>query len=429
MTVAEMSAEAALDEQIRPTVGAFGNGRNAITNTFATLSTRKSTANAPFLTGATGFVGAFLLYELLQQGPEGSPASVYCLVRATDAAEGRRRIQANLTAYGLWEDRFDRQVRVVAGDLAQPRFGLAAPAFAALAQQIDGIWHCGAQVKWTYPYRALKAANVQGTHEVLRLACHGRATPVHFISTVGVFSSPHDDRAAALEDDALEESGALTMGYAQSKWIAEKLVRQAGARGLPVTVYRPATAGHSQSGVYNAHDHLPLLIKGCIQLGCAPQLDMVVQVAPIDYVSKAMVWLAGQPGAAGQTYHLVNPHTLLWPELVERIGALGFPLPLVAYDEWQARLAEQVRTAHDQALYGMAPFFAAGGSPLARLPRFDCGQTQAALAPSALVCPPLDGELLNVYFDYFVRSGFLMDDATTDGYTTEINAQENRVTL
>src|SRR4029077_11763018 len=80
------------------------------------------------------------------------------------------------------------------------------------------------------------------------------------------------------ETDPLESSGSLNIGYAQSKWVAEKLVRLAGERGLPVTIYRPNTGGHSATGVFNPNDHLPLLIKGCIQLGAIPEdLGLVVQ--------------------------------------------------------------------------------------------------------------------------------------------------------
>jgi len=388
MTVAELEAEAILDATIVP--ASIANGHVA-------------EPAAILLTGATGFIGAFLLYDLLRQ----TQADIYCLVRAANLEEGRHRIQTNLASYSLWEEHLGSRVIPVVGDLTKPLLGLSEQQFQTLAGQIDLIWHCGALVKWTYPYRSLKAANVLGTEEVLRLACQIRTKPVHFVSTVGVFWSPDYTANVVREDEDLHHSGALSVGYAQSKWVAEKLVRIAGERGVPIAIYRPATGGHSQTGIYNAHDHLPMLIKGCIQLGCAPDLDMVVQVAPIDYASKAMVHLAMRKESLGKTFHLVNPHAVEWLELVDMVRKMGYPLRHVSYDEWRTALVNQVRESRDNALYGLSSFFADATAQSTRLPHFDSQNTLDGLEDTAIVCPPLDTELLTTYFTSFTQSGFL----------------------
>src|SRR5262249_52950884 len=88
-----------------------------------------------FLTGATGFLGAFLLHDLLQQGQ----AEIHCLVRAQDAAEGMRRIQQKLTEYGIWDPAQAHRVVPVPGDLTKPLLGLATQRFESLASKIDLI--------------------------------------------------------------------------------------------------------------------------------------------------------------------------------------------------------------------------------------------------------------------------------------------------
>ncbi|HEY0299755.1 MAG TPA: thioester reductase domain-containing protein, partial [Rhizomicrobium sp.] len=234
MTVEQMLAEAVLPADIDPAMAA-----------------PPSAAPATFLlTGATGFIGAYLLDALRTR----NRAPIYCLVRAADAAEAKARLAANLAVYGLAPP--DDNVVAAPGDLAAPRLGLDAAAFERLAGETDAILHCGALVKWTYPYAALRGANVEGTLEVLRLATRGRLKPVHFISTVGVFSSGEHRGGAVLETTPLEDSGSLAVGYAQSKWIAEKLVRLAGARGLPVAIYRPNTGPDSRSGAFNTSDYI-----------------------------------------------------------------------------------------------------------------------------------------------------------------------------
>jgi thioester reductase-like protein len=407
MTVDELRAEAVLDPDIRPEGAPREWG---------------SEPRNILLTGATGFIGAFLLDELLRQ----TSATIYCLVRAPDAVSAKDRIKQNLESYLLWDETLNARVIPVVGDLAQPRLGLSAEQFNSLAREMDVIWHCGALVKWTYPYAALKAPNVLGTQEVLRLACQHRTKPVHFISTVGVFSSPDYPSEVVRESEPLESSGPLTVGYAQSKWVAEKLVRIAGERGLPVTIYRPNTGGHSQTGVFNPNDHLPLLIKGCVQLGYLPEdLGLTVQSAPIDYVSKAMVYLAQQPSAVGQTFHLVNPSPLRWPEVVEQIRGMGYVLPTLPYSQWATELADQIkgssqrmteaggrrtkderRRTNDNALYALSPFLSDSARDNNQLPVFDCENVLKTLAGSSLNCPPPD-ELFRVYFTQFVSSGFL----------------------
>jgi thioester reductase-like protein len=387
MPVEALKAEAVLDPAIDPAAVAAASHETA----------------AILLTGATGFLGAFLLHELLRQ----TQAVVYCLVRAASEEEGLRRLADNLAAHRLPAEHLGRRIVAVAGDLALPLLGLDQRQFERFAGQIDVIHHCGAVVRWTYPYQALRAANVGGTHEVLRLASTVKVKPVHYISTVGVFSSPHFAREVVLETDDLEDSGPLYVGYAQSKWVAEKLVRLAGARGLPVSIYRPNTTGHSQTGVSNLHDHLYLLLRGCVELGSAPALDLTLWGAPVDFVSQALVYLSTREDAVGQTFHLVHPDGVRWKYLVAGLRAAGYAIRKVPYDEWVPILLEAAKGSRSHILTALSPFFSEAMFDRARLPRFDCRRTSAALAGTSLVCPPLNAALWRRYLSYLIECGHL----------------------
>ena len=139
--------------------------------------------NAIFLTGATGFLGAFLLYELLQQ----TDATLYCLVRSANHSEGLSRLRAAFAKYLLPVACLDQRVIPVPGSLDHPRFGLSIADFSGLANTVDIIYHCGAMVNFVKPYSVLAPTNVHGSCEVLDLACQGRLKPINHISTVGVF--------------------------------------------------------------------------------------------------------------------------------------------------------------------------------------------------------------------------------------------------
>jgi hypothetical protein len=149
------------------------------------VSPRWNDPEQVLLTGSTGFLGAYLLRELLDR----TRAVVHCLVRAPTPEQGKRRLRDTLAERGLWDDTFSDRIVPVLGDLTQPRLGLPEEDFAALAERLDGIYHNGARVNFLARYSALKATNVQGTIELLRLACHRRATPMPFssVSVVPVF--------------------------------------------------------------------------------------------------------------------------------------------------------------------------------------------------------------------------------------------------
>lgn len=252
--VLDLQAEVVLDPVIHP--------GGAIPVDFPVTQPKKV-----FLTGGTGFLGAFLIRELLQQ----TQADVYCLVRAADAQAGKAKIQTNLEGYAIWQEEYESRIIPVVGDLAEPLLGLSSTQFQALAAEIDTIYHSGALLNYVFPYSALKAANVLGTQEVLRLACQIKVKPVHYVSSVAVFESPVYAGKVVKESDDFSHWEGIFLGYSQTKWVAEKLVKIAGDRGLPVTIHRPPLiGGDSETGIGNTHDFINLMVKGCLQMGCFP---------------------------------------------------------------------------------------------------------------------------------------------------------------
>jgi amino acid adenylation domain-containing protein/thioester reductase-like protein len=360
-----------------------------------------------FLTGATGFVGAFLLHELLQQ----TQASIYCLVRAKNLEEAKQKLRNSLKTYLLPDDKLDSRIVPVPGDLAQPRLGLSQAQFSQLAAEIDAIYHCGAFVNLIYPYSALRAANVLGTQEILKLAGQVKVKPVHFISTLDVFQSPHyAEMETILEDDDLAGGEELADGYSQSKWVAEQLIKAAHARGIPTSIYRLGMiTGHSKTGASQANDLVCRLIKGLAQLGSAPNLDLKLSLTPVDYVSKAIVHLSQQPASLGKAFHLVSPHAVPLRQIVEEIQAIGYSIQWTDYKQWQAQLLKVASSQTDNALSPLIFLFTEwkAGNQQSYLETaalvsqaFDCRNTMAGLAGTELICPRIDSRLFRAYFSY-----------------------------
>jgi thioester reductase-like protein len=399
--VASLEGEVLLDPEITPAMA-------------APLSLREP--ERIFLTGATGSLGTFLLRDLLRH----TRAEIFCLVRSATVEEGKSRLRKNLEAHGLWDEGWGHRIMAVPGDLSRSLLGLSREQFNELAARTDAIFHNGALVNMVSPYEALKVANVLGTQEVLRLACQSKIKPVHYISTVSVFDlANRRDSAAILEQDSLDHGGRLVGGYSQSKWVAEKLVVLARDRGLPVAIYRPGRIIGAATGAWNTDDFLCGLIKACIELGLAPDVDMPVEAVPVDYVSGAAVHLSLWPASLGQAFHLVNPAVGRLSELLDGLSAFGYPLRQVPYLEWYG---EALRRGGPQ-LEGILRAFLPTPSALERKrpveqggPTFDCRNTLAGLAGTPIVCPGLDADLVGRYIAGFVHRGFL--PAPPDGGET-----------
>ena len=355
------------------------------------------------LTGATGFVGAFLCAELLHQ----TRADVVCLVRAADAAEGAERVRAALESYGL-AGAGTRRLRVVPGDLAKPLLGLGDAAFDVLAERVDAIYHCGAWVNFVRPYRALKAANVLGTQEILRLATRGRLKPVHHISTLAVLAGAMTSDAGILrEDDPLPPPIGHDTAYSQSKWVAEGLIEIARARGVPVSVYRAGgVLSDSRSGAANTEDYVTKVIQGCVQLGLAPLREYELSVGTVDHLARLVVGLSLRPEARGRTFHSIDPRPLAWNRIFEEIRKFGYPVRSVPFGEWRTALTEQVdREGDDNAL---APLMAMlGDTPDRRMPVIDCTNVNTVLAPEFAAVPELGTAFFDRMLAFLVRAQLL----------------------
>lgn len=396
--VVDLKAEAVLDSSIRP-----------VTLSFQLVLEPERI----LLTGGTGFLGAFLIEELLQQ----TQATIYCLVRAANVEEGKNKLIKNLEQYALWDDNFNSRIIPVVGDLSQPLLGIGAEQFQMLATNIDTIYHSAALLNYVYPYSALKAANVLGTQEILKLACQIKVKPVHYVSSVAVFESNAYAGKVVKEDDEFEHWEGIHLGYSQTKWVAEKLVKIAGDRGLPITIHRPPLiAGHSETGVSNTHDFICLMAKGCLQMGSFPEVDYMLDMSPVDYVSKAIVHLSRQKESIGKAFHLQHPQPVPLTVLVDWVRSFGYPVDLISYDAWQEKLINNVTSA-ENPLYTLRPFLLERRAEeqltipdlylKARRPEISCEDTLNALAGSSIVCAPIDSKLFMTYTAYLIESGFL----------------------
>jgi amino acid adenylation domain-containing protein/thioester reductase-like protein len=356
------------------------------------------------LTGASGFLGAFLAHELLQRPVR----KVFCLVRAESPEAAMGRIRHNLQKRGLWWDTMAARIEAIPADLSKARFGLEETSFQRLSREVDTILHNGALVDFVRPYLLLKPANVDGTVEILRLATSLRKKPVHFVSTLSVYPplKNGEDRIEREDSDLDFLPERLHGGYAQSKWVGERLCFQARERDLPVNIYRPGVI-LGPSGIGNAMDFFHMLVKGCIQLGLAPRLDIPFNLTPADYVAPAIVEILFSSTCANRSYNLVNSVRLRWPDLLSWLSEQGYEFSYCSYADWITKLRQNVEQGEENVLASLLYFLTEMPQETLNFPWFSSTETEAVLRGTPITCPLAEPPLLTHWLNDLQRSGFL----------------------
>ena len=397
------------------------------------------------LTGATGFLGAYVLADLLDKR-RNLVQKVYVHVRANDAGSAQRRLRDALAGRGLWREAWEQEGRVqaVVGDLSKPHLGLNDADWAHLAKEVHVIVHNGALVHWVYPYSKLRAANVLSTMAVMRLANEGRPKSVAFVSSTSALDTEYyirfSDTSAqgVLESDSLDGSASdLKSGYGQSKWVAERLLMAAASRGLAAVIIRPGyVVGDSKTAVTNTDDFLFRLIKGSAQLGLIPDMNNTINMVPVDHVARvtslaglaAIQWPENHQTHAA-VFHVTSHPTIRYNEFLGALIEYGWNVRPVEYLEWRTALENHVLAsaaagntgldADSNALFPLLHFVLDDLPTSTKSPELNDANTTKLLteAHELDVVRGVDVPLVGLYLSWLVAVGFLPPPASKSART------------
>ena len=295
------------------------------------------------------------------------------------------------------------RVEIIPGDLSVAELGLSSDVRQRLAKDVDGILHCGAFVHHLHNYQTMKAANVESTVSLLKLALEEKRKTFCYVSTLSVASmlAGLDSAPEAIVDNL----PAADVGYLLTKWTAEKLIAQCCAQyGLNAVIARPGNiTGCSSSGFSNFdHNHFWLFNKGCLQLGAYPEIPTDLEMTPVDVLARAIVALVLTPRSGLAVRNLSNPQALSLRDFFARLGRLGFDIKGEAAETWQRRL---VNIGEENGLAQIKEFYTGDISS----PSFPSDQSET-LAELARLGAGLDvnyDTLLTIYVRYLRESGFL----------------------
>jgi NAD(P)-dependent dehydrogenase (short-subunit alcohol dehydrogenase family) len=359
-----------------------------------------------FITGATGFIGRYLVRDLLARGGDGS---VFVLVRAAS--------QQKLAELRQWWGAGADSVIAIDGDLSAANMGVSAADRDWLRGRVTHFFHLAALYDLDASAESMQRANVDGTRHALELAQAIGASHFHHCSSIAA-AGLYD---GVFTEEMFEEACGLDHPYFRTKHDAEALVRR--QRRIPWRIYRPGMViGDSRTGHIPKVDGPYHFFKALqiLRHHLPPWLPTIgleggyVNVVPVDYVAAAMVQLAHAPDQDGRCFHLTDPRPRHAGEILNLFARAGHaPVMGLRFDAELFRLVPDGVTSALHRLEALRPVVDQLLEDL-QLPRsvlrflnmptlFDSRRTSALLQGTAVRLPRLE-EYAWREWDYWERN-------------------------
>lgn len=286
-----------------------------------------------FLTGATGFLGSYLLRDLVYSDIT-NISQILVLVRAKNQKEGEEKITASLKEIVPVSKLKEilKLINVILGDISKEFLGISESTYFKLIKNVNTIYHSAALCDFMVPWDIIKKNNVNGTKNVLefaRLCCKSNQLKgLHLVSTVAVGG----DKKGVLYENELDVGQKFNNTYERSKFEAEKLATEYRNQGIPINIYRPAIiVGDSLNGYTNNFKmvYQPLHFFSCNIFNQIPaEQNTQYSFSPVDLVSKAIVKISLTDGITNKCFNIFNPNKLSLNLFLEKASQyFGFNKP------------------------------------------------------------------------------------------------------
>ena len=315
---------------------------------------KKSLGNV-LLTGATGFLGAHILNELMQK----ETGKIYCLVRSNKADDRRGRLREILKYYfgDRYESEINKRIIPIIGDIEQKGLSDEIPT------DVQTVIHTAASVKHYGSYSYFNRINTEGTAHVVEYAKKIGANLIH-ISTLSVsgnsmaddFSVYHSDEEKIFYETSLYIGQPLDNVYIHSKFEAERKVYDAMLEGLNAKIIRVGNLTNRASDYkfqpnYTSNAFLTR-VKAILEFGLFPDylMNLYAEFSPIDKTAEGIIKIA-QYADKQCVFHLNSNKVIYFERFLEMVHKLGISMDVVNGAEFNRALQETIKQSNTEYIF------------------------------------------------------------------------------
>ena len=347
------------------------------------------------LTGATGFVGRFLLSQIVNA----TDAPVYCLVRARSEANAWERLQTTLIKWDMWRGELARRLVPIPYDLRLPHLGVDGRAYRRLCEKVDTIFHCATSMNHLETYSMAAPANVYAVKELLKLATQFRPKLINYISTLGIFTPipgcavREVDESTSIDHEIHRQSS----GYLATKWVGEQIIMTAVRRGIACNIFRLGLVwADAKRGRYDELQHYYRLLKTCLLSGVGIRnYRLEMMPVAVDDVSRAVVSLAKRHPEGSGIFHIAGRSGSL-EDLFERCNRVyDTRLELMPLRYWIQEINRRNQEGMSLPIAPLIEFYEQNQAYFRSL-SYDCSRTGEELRADDIEPRHLDDDLLRL---------------------------------
>ena len=356
------------------------------------------------LTGSTGALGSYLLEDFLAIE---SISRIYCLNRALDPEQRQRNVNSSRGLRTSWDD---NRVTFLTSDFAKDNLGLEHDMYQEIVASADLVLHNAWQVDFNLSLTSYEG-HIHGVHNLINLcSLSAHRASIFFISSIGAvgnWSVHHNGLVPERLFSDFTVPG--TIGYSESKHVAERLLDVANTRlNVNASICRVgqiAGPALGNKGMWNKQEWLPSLLLSSRHLGVLPDslhtMDDIDWI-PIDLLSTIIADLAlhsaSAPKPQTQVFHTVNPSIVSWNSLLPNIQSeLGQHVKVVPLKTWLQALRASAREATTEEALEANPavklmgFYEGLLDDTHRIPKLETKDTETA-SPGLTAVGPVRSE-------------------------------------
>lgn len=305
--------------------------------------------NSVLLTGATGFVGTFLLQQLLEK----TQKPIICFIRSDSVESAVVRIRDSFRLHQLdhlLSPAYSARIEVVIADLQLPNFGLTDKYCHELFSRVDLIIHNAALTSVMRDYHSLRNINSLATAALIKQALTHTCT-MQLISTIAVA----DKAENYLPEDFIAMHQSLQDGYQQTKWLSERMMQLAIAHGLQGYVYRLGRmTGPASTAFVNPQDLIWRLLQAGLFHACLPRLNISEPWTRVDEIADFIIahsidGLRLETANTSFVSNLMPDQNISVEKLYGWLKEAGYQFELLDMGSWCQRI-EDVGREEDQSI-------------------------------------------------------------------------------